>query len=118
MWWWISPVLALSVVSAAQAQELQCTVASKFICSQSTGCLVGYVEMWSGVDLKRGTISRCDPKGCNIYPAQFNTSGNYVNISLPQGGYMAKMSLDGSQFSEVATIGGTVLLSFGSCSPR
>ena len=42
-------------------------------------------------------------------------SGVYLNMAVPNKGLLAKMIVDGSEFLEVATLGTTVFLSFGSC---
>ena len=41
--------------------------------------------------------------------------GAFTNIEVPGRGMLAKVSLDGSQFVEVVTLGTGVLISYGAC---
>lgn len=114
---WIFLLLALVTAPAAAQSLLRCTIAEKRTCAPHVGCQAAPAALWNIVDVKNQTISRCDSKGCDTYPAVFATSGAFINIGVPQRGYMAKMSINGAFFSEVATQGEVILLSFGSCSP-
>lgn len=104
----------LLVSSAASAQTVRCEIRTKHQCD-AQGCQNVSPSVWDILDLKSRSIARCDSKRCDAYLAQFSTSGNYVNISVPDRGFSAKMSSDGSAFTEIATLGTTVLVSFGSC---
>ena len=100
--------------SAVMAAELQCDIAAKFSC-QPTGCEPNQLGVWNLVDIERERFSRCDRNGCDHYDATVSQSGVFYNIEVPGRGIIAKMSLDGKSYMEVATIGVSALISFGSC---
>ena len=99
----------------AAAQVLRCDIASKHRCDANGGCQKVPAGVWNIVNFPKQTLARCDAKGCETYPAQFVTSGAFINIALPANGMLAKMASDGSTFLETATLMGTVLVSFGAC---
>lgn len=106
---------SILLVMPATAQVLRCDIGSKFQCDAGSGCKQAKTGIWNFVDLARRTIARCDPKGCDTYPAQFAVSGAFINIGLPDRGMMAKLSSDGTTFVETATLANTVFVSFGVC---
>lgn len=111
-------LLVLGLVAALPSvalAETTCTVTEKMQCSAGSGCAKIEPKIVIRLDRAAGTYSRCDAKGCDDYRAQFFDSGVFVNIALPERGVLAKMSVDGSIFTEVVTLTGVVLLSFGSC---
>ena len=99
----------------AAAQVLRCDIATKYQCDAGSGCQRAAPGLWNVIDLQKQTISRCDSKGCDTYPARFAVSGAYINIALPERGMMAKLASDGSTFMETASLTNAVLVSFGSC---
>lgn len=114
-------VLVVSMLGASMpvdAQVVRCDIASKYQCDARSGCRPLAPTIWNVVDPKQRSITRCDGKGCDTIPAQFSISGTFINIAVPDRGLLAKLSSDGSSFSEVATLAGAVLVSFGSCRPQ
>lgn len=109
--------MILAVTTASQAAELKCEIRQKFFCEES-GCRTMPAKVWNLVDVSKKTYARCDSSGCDKYPAEFSTSGVFVNIDVPGRGLTAKMSVDTSSFHEVATMLHSIYLSFGSCSPN
>lgn len=107
--------LAFLTSSGAQAQILRCDIASKHRCDAAGGCVKVASSIWNIIDFPKQTLTRCDEKRCDTYPAQFAVSGAFINVVLLQNGLIAKMSSDGAIFMEVATLTGTALVSFGSC---
>lgn len=103
--------------SAVLATELRCEISSKYTCSRE-GCSPNKLGVWNLIDLERGKFSRCDRNGCDQYDANVSQSGIYYNIEVPGHGVLAKMTLDGTEYIEVATLGTTVLVSFGSCGEK
>ena len=106
----VSVVLASEVVAA----QLRCDIQSKVRCS-STGCTDSVLGLWNLIDLEGGRLSRCDQKGCDHYQMVVTRSGIYLNLEVPGRAMLAKMTMDGSDYLEVATIGTTALISHGSC---
>ena len=111
----VASVALCGLPSLAAAQVLRCDIASKYRCEANGGCQKVAAGVWNIVNFPKQTFARCDVKGCDTYPAQFVTSGAFINIALPQGGMLARMSSDGSMFLETATLMGTALVSFGAC---
>ena len=101
----------------ALADPLRCEIAQKFSCS-SAGCATGQIGIFNVIDVESGKFSRCDTKGCDDYSANFTRSGVYINVDVPGREMVAKLSVDGSQFVEVATLMNVVLVSFGACKPQ
>lgn len=110
----VAATLGVLAVEAAQA-DITCTINQKHSCAPQQGCKPVKVTIVLRMDPKSGTYSRCDAKGRDDFEAQFSRSGVFVNIALPKKGLMAKMSVDGSMFLEVATLSDVALVSYGSC---
>ena len=107
--------LGAAVGSASAEAAVTCSIAEKSQCQAGTGCSAVQPTIVIRLDMATNSYSRCDAKGCDDFVAQYSQSGNYINIALPERGMMAKLSMDGSSFTEVATLAGVVLVSFGSC---
>lgn len=114
MRWWGITALLLALGTPASAQEMRCDIAAKYQCAAGGGCQPIPAKTWNVVDLARKIIGRCDSRGCDFYSAQFARSGAFLNIAVAERGLMAKLGDDGS-FTEVATLMGAALVSFGSC---
>ena len=95
--------------------ETTCTITEKMQCAQGQGCQPAENTIVVRIDMERQIYSRCDAKGCDDREAQFSKSGEFINIAMHGTGMLAKLNFDGSSFTEVVTLGTTVLLSFGSC---
>jgi hypothetical protein len=103
------------MIGSAMA-ETTCTITEKLQCAQGQGCQSVKNTIIVRIDTERQIYSRCDAKGCDEFQPQFNVSGKFTNIAVPANGLLAKLATDGSSFTEVATLGTAVLLSFGFCS--
>ena len=102
-------------IEPAVAAKYICEVSAKFVCGSDTGCQKNPIGVWNEIDTEQLTLARCDRKGCDRYKAIFATSGAFINISLPQNGMLAKISLIDSKFVEVATVMTAVFVSHGQC---
>src|SRR5262245_9478503 len=103
--------------SVAVAAPLSCVITAKFACMPA-GCGPVETGMFSVIDMQTGSFSICDRRGCDEYQATFSSSGQYIVIDLPGRGMVAKMSANGSEYLEVATLGTNTVISFGSCKPQ
>jgi hypothetical protein len=110
--------LVLSAIRVADAAPVRCEITSKFQCTSADGCAPVAANNWNEIDLEKSTITRCDIKGCDTYGASISTSGIFYNISVPARGLMAKLSADGLNFVEFATLGEIAFVSFGYCRQR
>jgi hypothetical protein len=104
--------------TCATGQELTCRIAEKHNCARKEGCKPSPTSVWNVVDLGRKQFSRCDSRGCDTYPATISESGIYLAIDVPGRGLFAKMLKDGTEIVEVASLGTSVLISFGTCSQK
>jgi hypothetical protein len=95
--------------------ETTCTITEKTQCAQGQGCQPVANTIIIRINPEQQVYSRCDAKGCDDYQAQFTVSGAFINIAVPANGLLAKLTADGSSFTEVATLGTAVLLSYGTC---
>ena len=114
---WILLLAAALWPTASQAQELKCAIQQTDVC-EAGGCKSLPANVWHLVDATRGTYARCDASRCNKYSAQFSQFGAYTNIGVTEMGWSAKMTVNGSRFHEVATLGHTIFVSLGSCKPN
>ena len=106
----------LGLQTAAMAAEgiMTCTVTHKYACGDK-GCTSGDPTIVIRIDFDRSIYSRCDAKGCDDFDAVITRSGIFVNVALPNRGAMAKLSEDGSNFTEVVTVMTTPVISLGYC---
>ena len=96
--------------------ETTCTITEKWQCAQGQVCQSIQNTIIIRINTEQQIYSRCNANGCDDYKAQFTVSGAFINIVLPANGLLAKLTTNGTSFTEVATLGTSVLLSFGSCS--
>ena len=109
-------VLSVLWLMAGMAKaETTCTITEKMQCAQGQGCQQVENQIVIRFDGERQVYSRCDAKGCDDLKAQFSGSGGFINIDVLGRGILAKLSRDGSTFTEVVTLANFVLVSFGSC---
>jgi hypothetical protein len=95
--------------------ESTCTITEKVQCAHGKGCQPVENTIIIRINPEQHVYSRCDAKGCDDYQAQFTVSEAFINIAVPANGLLAKLTGDGSSFTEVATLGTVVLLSYGTC---
>ena len=81
------------------------------------GCQAGDAKTEVRLDFLHGTYSRCDQKGCDQYPMTYEASGVFTTAQ-PNSGAFLKVLNDGSEYMEVATLGLSTLVYFGSCEAR
>ena len=98
----------------ASAEPMRCEITSKFSCLPA-GCASNQLGIYNLIDLDRRTISRCDQNGCDTYAANVTRSGAFFVVDVPGRGMLAKLSVDGADYVELATLGPGVLVSFGHC---
>ncbi|MEJ2121955.1 MAG: hypothetical protein P8Z76_14870 [Alphaproteobacteria bacterium] len=106
--------IALVATMPAHAAAMRCDMSKKFACTAG-GCRDNAITGWNVVDFKTNRFSRCDRKGCDHYPMTVKRSGLFLNIEIPGRAMFAKMSVDGSKYLEVVSLGTSVLVSYGSC---
>jgi hypothetical protein len=92
-----------------------CTVDQKQSCDSGVGCQPTKNSIVVRIDWNQGSYSRCDAKGCDDLSMKTSSTGDLINIEVPEHAMLAKISKNTSSFIEVATIMETVLVSFGRC---
>ena len=107
-------LFALALATPATA-EMRCDIDSKFQCSAGGGCKSMDRTIYNLVDLEQLRYSRCDASQCDHMQMNASRSGLFINMEIPGSGMIAKMTLDGSEFTEIATLSTTAFISFGSC---
>jgi hypothetical protein len=73
--------------------------------------------MWVQLDLAAGQYERCDAKGCDSYRVTPQHGGIYTHLN-PTPSTFLKVLNDGSDFVDVASLGTSVLISYGRCTPQ
>jgi len=104
-----------TISNPANAQTVRCDIGTKFACIAASGCNDNPPGVWNVIDFTTNSFSRCDKNGCDTYEMSPTRSGLYISIDVPGHGMFAKMSADGSQYTEAVSLGTDVLVSFGSC---
>jgi hypothetical protein len=105
----------ISPLTGVAQAETTCAITEKWQCAPSQVCQQLENKIVIRIDMNRQIYSRCDAKGCDDFQADFSNSGVFINIALPAKGLLAKLTNDGSSFTEVATLGSIAFISFGSC---
>lgn len=104
------------IIAEARAAALQCEFAATQYCSVDR-CERMTPSVYVTLDPVAGTYSRCDRRRCDHFTARASDSGQFVDITIPSVGAMAKLKRDGSTLTEIVTAGNDVYLSFGACRP-
>ncbi|MCH8110764.1 MAG: hypothetical protein IH905_02220 [Proteobacteria bacterium] len=97
-------VLVAIVAGSASAALMTCSISKKLVCDGAT-CQEVAPTIRVELDSETGFYRRCDDRGCDNLQLFVATSGQYSNLTLPAGGFIAKVNFDGSEFLEVATLG-------------
>jgi hypothetical protein len=105
----------MAAASPALAETFRCDIKEKHYCTAREVCKSINPTIYNRIDFSQETYSRCDKAGCDTYKASFSRSGIYIIIDVPGRGLFAKLSVDGSEFLEVATLLTKTYVSFGSC---
>lgn len=104
----------LAIAGPAVAAPMTCIISKKFVCDGAT-CQEVPPTIRVELDREAGTYRRCDDQGCDDFQVFVTTSGQYSNFAIPSGGFIAKVSFNGSEFLEVATLGTRTFVSHGRC---
>ena len=110
-------LLSFVISQEAFAKEFKCEFQSKFHCDGNS-CIPIEPTTWNLVDLETKSIARCDNQGCDWYEMEIHQSGFFTIFDVAERGFMAKMSIDGKSYIEIATLGTEAYVSQGSCELR
>ena len=100
--------------ASANASTLRCTHVTKQFCD-ADGCNRIEPKTYNTISTDPALFSRCDSIGCDGYEYVVTRSGVYLTFEVPGRGLMAKMSEDGSEYVEIATLTTGVYISHGYC---
>ena len=101
---------------ATRASLWRCDPAVKYNCS-ADGCKSVPALVWVQLDLAApARYDRCDAKGCDSYAVTPQPGGIYTLLN-PTPSTFLKVLNDGTDFVEVASLGTSVLISYGRCIP-
>lgn len=106
----------------ADIAELSCFPTNRFDCGGDS-CTASAPATYYFVDYgtERGTYFRCDAKGCDPYPVEVTTSGEFTQFTPPQGQAMLFKVATGDvlgnkgEFIDIATLGTGAIISSGKC---
>lgn len=95
-----------------------CEFIQRFGCDNVNGCTASSLPIttWVEFDQSGNTYSRCDRAGCDVYKPFVTHSGVFLNIEMPGRAAFAKIGPDGS-FTEVVSLGASVMVTYGQCRP-
>ena len=124
-------VAAAMMLSSASAKTWECKINEKHACNPEKGCSANTLGVTNYINFERKTYARCDRAGCDTYDAQFSQSGSFHNIAVADRVMFAKVwpnhhsqsafwpyTSTSGKFMEVVTLGSTVLVSYGICTPH
>jgi hypothetical protein len=106
----------------ADIAELSCFPTNRFDCGNET-CTASAPATYYFVDYgtESGTYFRCDAKGCDPYPVEVTTSGEFTQFTPSQGQAMMFKVATGDildnkgEFIDIATLGTGAIISTGKC---
>ncbi|GEM_PF-1994596 len=109
----------------ASIAELSCFPTSRFDCGGDS-CTASAPATYYFVDYgtESGTYFRCNAKGCDSYPVEVNTSGEFTQFTPSQGQAMMFKVATGDalgnkgKFIDIATLGTGAIVSSGQCEFR
>lgn len=113
------PVLVglLSILTAINAQSqtlMTCMTQAMSVCEEGQ-CRQMQNPNKSWLELEKDRMKKCDNRGCDTYPIDTARSGEFLNITIGNRGYLLK--IDGSgKFVEVSTLGLISIVKNGKCS--
>ena len=105
--------LIAAIPSSALAETWRCDATRAVTCADGA-CNPGNPTIWLLVDFDAATYSRCDDKGCDLYPLNAMVSGVFINASYNPGAFFKALQ-DASQFIEVVTQQLQTITYFGAC---
>jgi len=106
--------LSMFIAINTQSQTLMTCVTQTMSACEGGQCRQIQNPNKSWVDLEPNKMKRCDNKGCDTHAIETARSGEYLNITIGNKGYLLKIDGTG-KFVEVATIGLTTIVKNGKC---
>lgn len=106
---------AESQFKAAKAwDKLKCEPKSGFVCTKHE-CVKRSIKATILLDKDDKTITRCENKNCETFPAEFDQTGVFVNVQT-QGpvGTLIRI-LGDSRYKEITTVGLDAYIANGNC---
>ena len=95
-------------------QKIECTPKSGFICDKHE-CSKRENKAILTLDKKNETITRCEGKNCESFPAQFEQTGIYFNIQTKGPVGTLIRILGDSRYKEITTIALDAYIANGEC---
>ena len=95
-------------------QKIECTPKSGFICDKHE-CSKRENKTILTLDKKNETITRCEGKNCESFPAQFEQTGIYFNIQTKGPVGTLIRILGDSRYKEITTIALDAYITNGEC---
>ena len=100
--------------SAKSWSKLKCEPKNGFICAKHT-CKKRPSYSHIMLDKKDGTITRCEGKRCEQYPAEFKQTGVFYNIQTEGPIGTLIRVLGDSRYKEITTVGLDAYIANGNC---
>jgi hypothetical protein len=95
-------------------QKIECTPKSGFVCDKHE-CSKRQNKAILTLDKKNETITRCEGKNCESFPAQFEQTGIYFNIQTKGPVGTLIRILGDSRYKEITTIALDAYITNGEC---
>ncbi|WP_068311665.1 hypothetical protein [Polycladidibacter hongkongensis] len=111
----ISLLSGLACLNSGNASVLECSINDKNACLPDKGCKSISASVYNVVDWDNQKYARCDRYGCDHYDYTSFKSGIFENIVIQGKSVVARIDMRSKQFSEIASLGLTTYVSFGTC---
>ncbi len=95
-------------------QKIECEPKSGFICNKHE-CNKHETKATLILDKKNGTITRCEGKDCETFPAEFEQTGVYFNIQTKGPVGTLIRILGDSRYKEITTVALDAYIANGEC---
>jgi|688.fasta_scaffold1269644_1 hypothetical protein len=108
-----SMIVITAILTSQISQAMTCKTQTMTACDDGV-CQQVQSPNQSWIDLDSNTLKRCDNKGCDTYKSSVERSGEFINVSIGNKGYLLKVDGQG-KFVEVATIMLKTIIKTGRC---
>jgi len=106
-------IVITAILTSQTSMAMTCKTQTMTSCDEGL-CQRVQSPNQSWIELDSNTLKRCDHKGCDTYKSSVERSGEFINVSIGNKGYLLKVDGQG-KFVEVATIMLNTIIKTGRC---
>jgi hypothetical protein len=95
-------------------KQLKCEPKSGFICTKHE-CKRRDIKSTITLDKDKKTVTRCEEEKCEVFEAEFEQTGSFVNVQSKGAIGSIVRILGDSRYKEITTVGLDAYISNGNC---